>query len=81
MGEQVGQDVGWAAVEDPVVPTLAERFERAFELQFEVFEGRHLGELMAFLREEVVGLVDRHVAWEQTMQLLDERRLPGSMRS
>ena len=81
MGDQVGKDVRRAAIEDQVLPVLGEQFHRSLQLQFEILEGGHLREFVPFLFEEIVGLRDRCVGWEKANQLLDERRLSGSVRS
>ena len=81
MCDQVGEDVRRSSVEDPVFLVVGNRFNRSFELPLEIFEARHLREFVALLPEEVIGLIDHNVGWEDTAQLFDERRLSGSVSS
>jgi hypothetical protein len=79
--DQVGKDVCWAPIEDPVRPVLGNGFDRSRQLRCEVFEAGYLAELVPLLQEEVVGLVDCRIGRERSKQFLDEGCLSGSMRS
>ena len=81
MRDQVRKDVRRTPVEDLVLLAVDEAVDRAFKLELEVFERRHLRKLMAFLFKKVVRLVDCHVGRESSTQLFDQCCLTGSMRS
>ena len=75
MRDQVGEEVHRAAVENCVRLAAGDAVDRSLELELEVFEGRHLLEVVPLFYEKVVGLINHFIGRKSTRQNLDESRL------